>query len=725
VVNLEVSGIGLGNINGKKELEEFLYSGGNLADELRTSSNTACDPVRSDEKNHWLVNPDFQQIYMKEHRGQVTILPESSSWIIEAMNFCQDYLTGEASSLILAAADTFGNFIKVKVSVDILGQGYCVCAKVLDVHSRLQETLIAKERVGSIEILDPIEMDHVDEIISQELVNYGLNHTPVITSNPVHQNSALTNMVQLTRLLLGIEYRTHYGQPLGTRSSYGYSRSVPWFSTSKNSKRSGLMMSFSTPNIHALEVMEIDQFCRVRTMNRKQFLINAAGDSEQELFSSLERIQGLIEQKFDIAEIEKELFSTNKLTRFIVCLVAADNEQLREEIAQAKNGIPSSLLSGREWQSRGGSYFTPAPLGAAAQVAFVYPGAFNSYVGMGAELLRRFPFLHDWLSTHTEDPSEIYQAENLFPKSWGSADADELGIMQMALLSKPLSMLFTGTAIAGMYTYLLEEVFGIHPGAAYGYSLGEITMFFATGFWQKTQRVKQEITSSPLYKDRIAGTMNAVREFWDQVGLSYEESTPIWSNMILMTNIEKVKDAVEREPLVYLTHINTQRQVVIGGEPGACQRVVEELGCMRFPIPVNYPMHCPPVASEYGALRDLVLQPIEGIPSLTYYGSFNNAPYIMESTEIAETIAGGLVNPVDFDQLTNTVFNEGNSIFIEVGARSNCAKWIERSLKSKLFCAVSVNQAEVPDEICLMKVIARLVSHGKQVTLPFVEKEEQ
>lgn len=190
--------------------------------------------------------------------------------------------------------------------------------------------------------------------------------------------------------------------------------------------------------------------------------------------------------------------------------------------------------------------------------------------------------------------------------------------------------------------------------------------------------------------------------------------------MILMTNLEKVKAAVEKEPLVYLTHVNTHRQVVIGGEPQACQRVVSELGCMRFPIPVNYPMHCAPVASEFDVLQTLNLQPVEEPASVKFYSSYNCGPYTLESTAIAETVAGGLVNQVDFDALTKRVFDDGYSFFIEVGARSNCSKWIERSLKSKEFCAVSVNQAEIDDEICLMKVIARLVSHGKKVNLPLV-----
>jgi PfaB family protein len=391
-----------------------------------------------------------------------------------------------------------------------------------------------------------------------------------------------------------------------------------------------------------------------------------------------------------------------------------------DEIEQARKGIPSSLQSGKEWQSRGGSYFTPTPLGSETKIAFVYPGAFNSYIGMGAELLHVFPLLHDWLSEHNENPAEIYQAENLFPKDWGKVSEDRLEEMQMNLLNHPLSMLFSGTAIAGMYTYLLEEIFNVVPDAAYGYSLGEIMMFFATGYWHKTEPIKKEITESDLYKNRIAGSMDAVREFWDQMGFSYTDSEIIWNNMILMTNVEKVKEAVEKEPLVYLTHVNTHRQVVIGGEPEACQRVVNDLGCMRFPIPVNYPMHCAPVASEFETLRDLNLQPVEQTDSIKFYSSYNCGPYQLESNAIAETVAGGLVNRVDFDALTKRVYEDGYRFFIEVGARSNCSKWIERSLKSEMFCAVSVNQAEIADEICLMKVIARLISHGKSVNLPVV-----
>ena len=714
---LQVTELNLGKRNSLRALEEFFYAGGVLSDLLQ--QNEVFRPPQPMEKEAvWVVNPAFNQLFMQSGVTSVEILEDSPHWVITAFQHISHQ--SHEKPIFLGAADNFGNFVICRLSNTIPPNGYFAVVRILDHSARSQTVLSAKSQSGVVAILD-WDTGRESGDIEQFLNQTGIAHSPLISVNKRESSTAVSNLIQLVQMVFSIEYRTLYSNPINIPGVTIYTRSIPWFLDHKAKYRSGFLASMTSPELPFLEVSAYPA-SETRKIDRRQFLITIAGNTEDKLLNAANQINDWMLEGTSISEIEQR---TNAVAaegglQYRVCLVADSAETLQDELEQAKKGIPSAWKSGKEWQSRGGSYFAPLPLGSAAKIAFVYPGAFNSYVGMGAELLHRFPFLHDWLSEHNDDAYEIYQAENLFPKTWGTASDEELEVLQRTLLDHPLSMLFSGTAVAGMYTYLLEQVFDIHPDAAYGYSLGEITMFFATGLWRQTEPVKKEITTSNLYKNRIAGSMDAVREFWDQMGFSYTKDEVIWNNMILMTNLEKVAEAVAKEPMAYLTHINTYRQVVIGGEPEACNRVVNELGCMRFPIPVNYPMHCVPVASEFETLRDLNMQSIEEKLPITYYSSYHCGPYEMEINAIAEAVAGGLVNRVDFDALTQKVFEDGYPFFIEVGARSNCSKWIERSLKSKHFCATSVNQAEIADEICLMKVIARLVSHGKKVKLPVV-----
>ena len=712
ILNLQVNQINLGNLKTLQALEAFFYAGSDLSALLAAEKENFTPPTLVGEEGLWVVNPAFQRIFMKNQISDIHVIPESTNWLLSAFQACEPH---SGQLIHLAAADERGNYVTCRITPGLPPDEFFTSIRLLEFDARKQAVFSAKKQSGIVAILDcDTGREYGD--IEQFLKTSGIAHSPVIAANAMPTASALTNLIQLVQMAFSIEYRTLYTNGNQEHNLNLLRRSKPWFTGGQTTQRSGLLLSLSSPD-RAIEIKE--PIRPLRKINRKHYLLTVSGDDETELLTQLDRLIAQIQEGNSLSVIEKNTHLANNADKkYRVCLVAPEPEALLAEIKTAQKGIPSAVQSGKEWHSRGGSYFTPQPLGEHASIAFVYPGAFNSYIGMGAELLHCFPFLHDWLSEHNENPQEIYQAENLFPPEWGSASDEQVEQMQLNLLNSPLSMLFSGTAIAGMYTHLLETVFGISPEAAYGYSLGEIMMFFATGFWQQTSQIKREITQSDLYKNRIAGSMDAVHEFWGRLGLEYKENGNIWENMILMTNVEKVKEAVAEEPLVYLTHINTHRQVVIGGEPQSCQRVVESLRCMRFPIPVNYPMHCAPVASEFETLRDLNLQPVEQQVPLRFYSSFSRAPYPAESSAIAQTVAGGLVNRVDFNALTQRVYDDGYQIFIEVGARSNCSKWIERSLKSKQFCVASVNQAEIADEVCLMKVIARLVSHGKKVTLP-------
>ena len=67
-------------------------------------------------------------------------------------------------------------------------------------------------------------------------------------------------------------------------------------------------------------------------------------------------------------------------------LVGASPDELRREIEHAQRGIERAFEMGKDWQSPAGSAFSAQPLGPEAKVAFVYPGGFNSHVGMAQNL---------------------------------------------------------------------------------------------------------------------------------------------------------------------------------------------------------------------------------------------------------------------------------------------------------------------------------------------------
>src|SRR4030042_2111559 len=105
-------------------------------------------------------------------------------------------------------------------------------------------------------------------------------------------------------------------------------------------------------------------------------------------------------------------------------------------------------------------------------------------------------------------------------------------------------------------------------------------MMFASGAWTEADQTSAALRASPLFKTRLAGPQNAIRESWDLPVIQQPDSKEvIFSNFVLMADPEAVNRALENESRVFMTHINTPRQVVIAGDPAACRKVIEKLKC--------------------------------------------------------------------------------------------------------------------------------------------------
>jgi len=89
----------------------------------------------------------------------------------------------------------------------------------------------------------------------------------------------------------------------------------------------------------------------------------------------------------------------------------------------------------------------------------------------------------------------------------------------------------------------------------------------------------------------------------------------------------------------------------------------------------------------------------------------------VEQEAIARQIAGGVCTCLDFSGLVQQAYAGGGRIFIELGAGSNCARWVDESLKGKPHAAFSINRKGVDDHASILRLLARLVCHLTQVDL--------
>jgi PfaB family protein len=448
-------------------------------------------------------------------------------------------------------------------------------------------------------------------------------------------------------------------------------------------------------------------------------LFPVSGNTQAELLQGLDLLQEKIQQSTDwksAARWNFEAFQKKAGAEFALAVVGQDRDELLKEIEFAGKNLAEALEQKKSWQTPLGSVFAGDPVGKQGDVAFVYPGAFNSYVGLGREIFLLFPQLYEQVTRLTTDLGSTLQEQQLYPRSLEALSKEELTAMEASLSADPIAMMTSGSLMAVAFTMILRDIFKVQPQAAFGYSLGEIAMMFGMGIWDEADEIQAVLSTSPLFRNRLSGPQNAVRAYWG-LPLIEKPEPGLWSNYFLMSTAEKVAEAVALEERVYLTHINTPRQVVIGGDPASCQRVIDRVKCNSLKAPFDFALHCDAMRSEYEALIGLHTWQIAARPETRLYSAADNRPLALDSRRIAENISSMLCSSLDFPALIQQVYADGARVFVELGANANCSKWIDDTLKGRPYAAIPINRRGADDQVSMVRMLAKLVSQRVPVDL--------
>jgi len=396
-----------------------------------------------------------------------------------------------------------------------------------------------------------------------------------------------------------------------------------------------------------------------------------------------------------------------------VMLIARDSAELHNEATLAQTGVTKAVETGKRWLTARGSCFIPNPL--RGPVAFVYPGAFNSYSDLGADLFSLFPGLYARFSQITSDPVLALRADTLYPRRGAHITDEERKAIEAALLDDPLSTIASGTSFATLYTLIMREVFNLQPSAALGYSLGEAAMMWALGIWTHGDEAARALRESDLFRTRVAGPKLAVREAWN-----LDASVPddeIWITYVLLASAEKVAECLKDEPRAFIAIVSTPNEVVLAGDPAACKRVIAKLECHALRAPFDHVIHCAPMRSEYAGFDALHNWPVQKTPDITCYSAATYAPTELTTASIARNISTTSCSQVDFPRLVRCVYEDGARIFVELGPHRTCSRWVDDILKNEAHLALSINQKGKSDQSSLLRVLAQLAAHHTPLDL--------
>ena len=554
---------------------------------------------------------------------------------------------------------------------------------------------------------------------------------------------AASGMASLIKAALCLHHRFIPGVPewtspkaelLSAKGFYVPVESRPWLIQAGVAKRHAAVSSLGLDQVCShLILSEVSSELRQKieiAESGELNLVILTGQEKTDISKTLLELEKDLQSGQEPASLAHQYYerSKNNEAKFAAVLIGSVRNELQIEIDAAKSGIENSFSGNGEWNSPRGSFFTASPLSRKGKLAFTYPGGFSAYVDCGRSLFQMFPGLHelDEQLLNQTGPSdkrcgcnylgELLHERRLYPRTLGRLSDAEITELQEDFIHTPIAMFESGVSSAVLNTHVMRKGFGLEPDIAFGYSMGEISMLYGLGVWESMSNMSDILNNSKLFKERLAGPMDAVREAWELEPDEFRNK-PLWGCYNLRLSKQVIQQAIEKEPHVYLILINTPEEVVIAGEPVACERVIQNLGQTIYPIPVTDVVHCEPVKTEYEEIRRIHTDKVIECPDIDFYSAIDYDVSKLDSETLGHNIATIYGKTVDYSRLVEKVYEDGARIFVDLGPRTTCSKWISKTLDQRPHLSISVNRKGTDNRAMILQTLSSLISHRVPVNL--------
>ena len=429
------------------------------------------------------------------------------------------------------------------------------------------------------------------------------------------------------------------------------------------------------------------------------------GNDRDALVSGLNLLDRHIQQRTPLEQAAGSWFRLHPFSAknpYAVSLVAETPEQLKTLIADARQAVLSG--DSRRISGRSGIVYSSRPTGISGDIAFVFPGSGNHYVGMGRTLAVTWPEILRQMDAETlELKTQMVPAAYVpFRQSWASGwDTEAMN----AISADPLIPIF-GQVVHGSVMACLIKSFGIFPQAVIGYSLGETAGLFALGAWQDRGEMLSRLAKSSLFHTDLAGPCNAARNAWN-----IAPSAPFhWKVAAVNRPSVAVKDVLPLFPLARLLIVNSPEECVIGGNRPDVEGVIASLKCESVYLDGVVTVHCDAASPVRKAYRSLHRFPTVQPRDVRFYSCALNRAYALNTESAADSITLQAMSGFDFTETIQQAYADGVRIFLEMGPHSSCTRMIARTLEDRPHLAVSASSRGEDEVLSILKLLAALAA---------------
>lgn len=318
--------------------------------------------------------------------------------------------------------------------------------------------------------------------------------------------------------------------------------------------------------------------------------------------------------------------------------------------------------------------------------------------------------------------NQFQQLPRFFPTVYQSLDeyGELKGLLAHDALTSGEEMTLTELAIAGVgASWLVSHVWqalGLAKDAALGYSMGEVSMWASSGCWKAPQRLAAALSQSEVFTHGITGELSNAQTLWQQDDIS-------WGSYAVRLNCDQFDAVSKQYPRSWLA-ISHGDNGVLMGDNSQCQSVMAHYQLRGIKIPFVTAMHTPVAHASEQAIAELfTLDTADNaeacLNASQYYASAEYQtvrsqgaePSVLAQT-IAQSIAQGFCQRLDFSRLIKQAYQEGCRYFIEVGPGQACSSHINKILDGKAHFTLPLDSLKRSEQMHYLGVFAALLCHG-------------
>lgn len=345
----------------------------------------------------------------------------------------------------------------------------------------------------------------------------------------------------------------------------------------------------------------------------------------------------------------------------------------------------------------------------AGELALLFPGSGQSYVGMGRQMAAAFPGVLEARHRVSRNLGEQFHAGLFWHGLNGAPTTRDLGPSFAAQV-----------CVASVVVDSLAQM-NVKPTAAIGYSLGESSALISLGACKDRDDIFNRLKTHTLFSEWIGGQMRAVQRAWD---LGPGEAVD-WATCLVQQPAERIREAVKAEKRVYLQNINSDRECVLGGERTALKRVVKGLEQPWIEIPGIAAVHCEVVKYAQDLFEDFHSFDVSQPENVRFYSGASGESYHATTESAREALTAHSIYGIDLPRVIRQAYQDGVRTFVEVGPGVSLTRLVPQILGDLPHEAFSVCSRAEPELLSFYSALAKVFAAGHPVKIDYLYQNEK